>query len=391
MFKSIFVFGTLFLLLFGGNLKATTYYVDDAAGNDGNSGTSISLPWKTLAKVNGFSFAAGDVVSFKCGQRYSGTTITGKGSITFNSYGTGARPVIDAKGVGNCVNFDSKSNITFTGLKFVNGTLSNINLWNCSNVTFESCNIDSAWYVPGHADYDAGSVTMNFYSGVGSNLTIRNCTMSYAGGSHGIYIDGTDNTLLEYDTLMYNAHDGIRIGFGNDYDWTDNLTIRYCVSKFNKYAQLEEDGARNSNIYYNVFEMDPGYYTGNNTLLHIHQDINYHCPQSNVYYYNNTFIGHNYGSHDISSVELKSTSGMQNIVFKNNIFYYDSNVKYGIYLENWYQNGVYGGLGSFVFTNNLYYAAGSTSNLFHSDFTSQNYSTISGWQSATGYETNSIC
>ena len=86
---------------------------------------------------------------------------------------------------------------------------------------------------------------------------------------------------------------------------------------------------------------------------------------------------------------MKSTSGMQNIIFKNNIFYFDSNVKYGIYLENWYQNGVYGGLGKFVFTNNLYYTAGSTSNLFHSDFTSQNYSTISAWQSATGYETNS--
>jgi hypothetical protein len=65
-------------------------------------------------------------------------------------------------------------------------------------------------------------------------------------------------------------------------------------------------------------------------------------------------------------------------------------VKYGIYLENWYQNGVYGGLGSFVFTNNLYFTAGSKKNLFHSDFTSQNYSTISAWKSATGYEANSI-
>src|SRR5664279_5162271 len=284
MFKANLLGIALILLIYMGKLSATTYYVDNGEGNDNNSGTSESAAWNSLSKVNSFGFNSGDVVSFKCGDRFSGTTITGKSDITFNSFGTGARPVIDAAGVGNCVNFDSKSNIVFNGLQFVNGTLANINLWNCSYVTFESCNIESAWYVPGHADYDAGSVTMNFYSGVGSNLTIRNCTMSYAGGSHGIYIDGTDNTLLEYDTLMYNAHDGIRIGFGNDYDWTDNLTIRYCVSKFNKYAQLEEDGARNSNIYYNVFEMDPGYYTGGNTLLQIHQDLGYDCPQSNVYY-----------------------------------------------------------------------------------------------------------
>jgi hypothetical protein len=390
MIKPIYHFIALILFFWGVNIRATTYYIDSDSGSDMNSGKSFSAAWNSISKVNSFRFNSGDTISFKCGQRYLGTTITGKSNIIFNSYGTGARPVIDGLGVCVCVDFDSKTNIIFKGLKFVNGTIANINLWNCSNVTFESCNIDSAWYVPGHADYDDGSVTMNFYSGVGSNLTVRNCTMSYAGGSHGIYIDGTDNTLLEFDTLMYNAHDGIRIGFGNDNDWTDNLTIRYCVSKFNKYAQLEEDGARNSNIYYNVFEMDPGYYTGDNTLLQIHQDLGYDCPQSNVYYYNNTFIGHNYGSHDVYSVELKSTSGMQNIVFKNNIFYYDSNVKYGIYLENWYQDGVYGGLGSFVFTNNLYYTAGSKSNLFHSDFTSQNYSTISAWQSATGYETNSL-
>ncbi|MDR3666190.1 MAG: hypothetical protein P4L35_05040 [Ignavibacteriaceae bacterium] len=96
----------IFLLFLIGNLDATNYYVDSANGNDSlNSGKNSSSAWKTIDKVNKYSsltgFIAGDTISFKCGQRFQGTTLIPQNSgtvslpIVFNSYGSGDRPIID--------------------------------------------------------------------------------------------------------------------------------------------------------------------------------------------------------------------------------------------------------------------------------------------------------
>jgi len=77
-----------------------TYYVDAAGGSDANAGTSAAAPWKSLAKVNGKTFQAGDQILLKAGQVWSGQ-LWPKGSgaagspIVLSSYGTGARPRVD--------------------------------------------------------------------------------------------------------------------------------------------------------------------------------------------------------------------------------------------------------------------------------------------------------
>jgi hypothetical protein len=48
-------------------LQAHRYYVSSSDGNDDDEGTTEALAWATIAKVNGFTFAAGDTVSFKRG------------------------------------------------------------------------------------------------------------------------------------------------------------------------------------------------------------------------------------------------------------------------------------------------------------------------------------
>src|SRR5215211_737408 len=50
---------------------ATTYYVDSINGNDGNSGTSSSQPWQTIAKIQGTVLSAGDWVLFARNSGYS--------------------------------------------------------------------------------------------------------------------------------------------------------------------------------------------------------------------------------------------------------------------------------------------------------------------------------
>lgn len=78
--------------------NATDYYVS-ATGNDSNSGLTQVVPWKTIDKVNLFTFSAGDQILFKRGDTFYGTLrITQSGTtgnpITFGAYGFGDNPVI---------------------------------------------------------------------------------------------------------------------------------------------------------------------------------------------------------------------------------------------------------------------------------------------------------
>jgi hypothetical protein len=378
MLKSIFSFAALISLMLMGNLRATTYYVDNNTGNDGNSGKSTTLAWKTLNKVNGFSFASGDTISLKCGSRFYTTLSPQRNNLLFNSYGTGSKPVIDGQGMQYCVDLitHSRDYITFNSLRFVNGATC-INMYNCNHITFESCNIDSA----------SGTLQNNIYSGMGTYLTIRNSTLSYSAGANGIYIDGTDNAIMEYDTLFNNAHDGFRIAGGDDKLSTNNLTVRYCIIRYNHYAQIENSGAINSNFYYNVIETDPQNTTDHAGTAGIYMhDQNVGFYPMNCNYYNNTIINHKVYSWDIFALYIQPTSNMTGMSFKNNIFYCPEGGQFIQYWEHLLGDGII--TNSWAFTNNLYYIEGSTAHLFNMFGT--NYSTLSAWQSATGFEVNSL-
>jgi hypothetical protein len=126
------------IVLFSGLLSgtfayATTYYVDATAGNDSYNGTSEATAWKTLGKVNGFAFAAGDIIRFKKGQSWSGRLFisragTSTNVITFTSYGTGNKPLINAGGRTPDAIFvaNSASHIVVDGFAVTNFDSSNI-------------------------------------------------------------------------------------------------------------------------------------------------------------------------------------------------------------------------------------------------------------------------
>jgi parallel beta-helix repeat protein len=78
--------------------SAATYYVSNS-GADTNSGTSSSLPWKTISKINSASFNPGDSILFKRGDAwFEELIVPSSGSagspITFGAYGTGNKPLI---------------------------------------------------------------------------------------------------------------------------------------------------------------------------------------------------------------------------------------------------------------------------------------------------------
>jgi len=81
--------------------SAATYYIDASGGNDAYDGLTEQTAWQTVAKVNSSSFAPGEKVLFKRGQRWrEHLRISSSGTvdmpIVFGAYGDGEPPIIDA-------------------------------------------------------------------------------------------------------------------------------------------------------------------------------------------------------------------------------------------------------------------------------------------------------
>jgi O-antigen ligase len=80
---------------------AADYYADSAAGNDASAGTSAAHPWRTLGRINHFSFQPGDVTYLKRGSVFRETLEPeGRGDanfrgVSFLAYGSGAPPAIN--------------------------------------------------------------------------------------------------------------------------------------------------------------------------------------------------------------------------------------------------------------------------------------------------------
>jgi hypothetical protein len=70
------------------------YYLDATSGNDANDGRSSVTPWKTIAKVNGYTFSAGDRIFFKRGEIWRESLTVPGDHLTFGAYGTGNKPII---------------------------------------------------------------------------------------------------------------------------------------------------------------------------------------------------------------------------------------------------------------------------------------------------------
>ncbi len=88
---------TIMLVTYASVTWATTYYVSSSTGDDANAGTSTSVPWKTIAHVNGQTFQPGDSILFKRGDVWNESLTPGSSGglgnpIKFDAYGSGAAP-----------------------------------------------------------------------------------------------------------------------------------------------------------------------------------------------------------------------------------------------------------------------------------------------------------
>lgn len=153
--------GVLYVAPEPAHAAGTTYYVDSAGGNDTNPGTSASAPWATLAKVNGTTFQPGDKILFKSGGVWTGQ-LWPKGSgtngnpIVIDSYGSGAKPIINGAGTSYPANTSGAV------------MLYNQEYWEINNLevtNFSSSIVSSR----------AGILVYNNQPGLKNHIYVRNC------------------------------------------------------------------------------------------------------------------------------------------------------------------------------------------------------------------------
>lgn len=204
------LFTTILAIFLYLNSQATTYYVDASGGSDSNNGKTTATPWKTIAKVNSATLAAGDFVLFKRGEKFRGNLISKSGTttanITYGAYSTGSKPLL----LGS-INRKLATDWVSAGT----------NLWKTSNVV----TIDGA-------AVDAGNLIFNGEASVGWKVS----TLSLVTSQGRFYSDVAAKTVILYSIgNPGSVYSDIEIALGKNaisisskrYNVIENLDVRY--------------------------------------------------------------------------------------------------------------------------------------------------------------------
>ncbi|MDB6059765.1 MAG: parallel beta-helix repeat-containing protein [Verrucomicrobiales bacterium] len=286
--------------------QAATYYVS-SAGSDNNAGTSTSAPWKTSAKVNGISFAAGDRILFASGQSFSGGLTFGatdKGTasnpITVSSYGTG-RAIINA------------------------GAAAGFYAYNCSGIVVSNINFAGSGSTANTKD------GVSFYADLANNAVLDGITVSQVdvsgfGGSGILFGTWSGSTHFSNVTIYgCSSHDNLKAGISsyaqNSYVHT-NIYIGYC-QVYNNFGDPAATGNTGNGIVLGevsgaVVEYCAAHDNGKNNFVQGEGPVGIWCydAQFVTLQFNESHHNHTSGAHDGGGLDL-------DIDTKNSIIQYN--------------------------------------------------------------------
>ena len=232
----------------------TAVYYVSADGNDNNSGTSPSSPWKTVSKVNGASLASGSAVLFRRGDMFRGK-LTAKTGVTYSAYGSGAKPIIN----GSARNYADPSLWSETALPNVykfNGTLANVGVIAFDHTgeigkydeTVGEMRVSGVTYY-GKAFYNQNQLDgdLQFYSNLSTNELFVYSTKGNPGsrftsieiGDQGNLFSPASHVTVDNLHFLYGGSHGVGAGGGYaKYDanghyigitGTSDLTVTNCI------------------------------------------------------------------------------------------------------------------------------------------------------------------
>ncbi len=212
---------TLLLLFSFTKIFATDYYISNS-GNNINNGTSSSTPWQTLTRLSaalatGNIIVANDQVLFRKGDTFRGTinfNHWNNSGITFDSYGTGALPIIKGSSL------------------VTNWTVHSGNTWKAtvnSRVFFLFANGS-----PQTLARTPNTGTFNLTAANGTSIT------SSAIGNSGLNFVGANLCLRQYDWQLNRQI--VTTQAANTVNWASAITAAHTNANFyfdNKLALLD--------------------------------------------------------------------------------------------------------------------------------------------------------
>lgn len=336
-----------------GTAYGANYYVDNAAGSDSNSGTSTSVPWKSLSKVNNATFQAGDIVHFKRGSVWTGTTLVVDSSgssgnpVTYQAYGTGNRPEIAAPS-GNwqvSINVTGDWNVIKDFL-LRDGHQAGIQLSvGADHNTVQEMEVRNAGFgvfVQGQHNL----ITKNYVHD--TKMIVSDGTPSNDYGATCYWLEGPNNEVSYNRGINCRApsidfgHDG---GFVEVWRSGDNSYVHHNYAEnTNGFFELGANGngsSRNVRVAYNIIYNVTA--SGSGTSICFNTG-SYNIDVTGFKFENNTFVST--AGHPDAFRVFGCRSDLTSIQVRNNVFYSDIQIASN---------------GNFVHSNNLYHMANMVS------------------------------
>lgn len=389
------------------NGQSKTYFLSHE-GNDANSGLSIHDSWKTLEKVNLFTFQPGDIILLKSGETWhgqlfpKGAGIEGK-PIVISSYGGIEKPIIDIDDAeGAAIRLVNQSWWEIRNLEITSGTkpkpgigrqgivaLFEGNNAGIEHIVIENCYIHDVWGQMGpntkYCDYNSsaiyvgtilgarGSLQNSFYDDIliqknriervdkcgivvyfGRNkVIVKNNYLENLGGD-AIFVNGPDKGLIEYNvakrTCMRSGD--LDLEGGNDF-WphTAAIWIQNTEGTIMQYNEVYHTGRQPKNGDGFAYDFD---FDANNCILQYNYSQNNH---GFLLIMNNTFgniTRYNISENDQTHlIQMQGSLEDQNLIH-NNVFYVDYST---IDLDFFIRQPDKSKIGAY-FRNNIFYAHG---------------------------------
>lgn len=362
--------------------KGSFYFVSNT-GNDDNSGTSPTLPWKTLEKINQHKFSPGDTIYFERSGVWRGQLFPQSGSasgyITYTAYGQGDKPLIlgsvqknsidEWKNVGNRLWYIGPFKRDIGNIIMDDGRVCGVKVWTEIDLKHQN----NFWF-----DQKSKILKMysldnpaNMYNSIECALRehiIDQSNKSYViydglalkyGGAHGIGGNNTSNIIVRNCEISYigggdQFEDDSRVRFGNGVEFWDNAhdcLVEKCKIYEIYDAALTNQGNSNNNSQVNIT------YSKNEIWNSEYSFEYWNRPQNsltkNIVFRGNICrdAGRGWGHTqrpDTSGRHLcffNNTAQTENFIISENVFDYAENVC--IFIEG-------NGLNNLVFENNKY-------------------------------------
>ena len=245
------------------NLHAKNYYVS-ASGNDANDGLTTATAWKSIAKVNSFTFAANDHILFNRGDVFNGAIRANRSSLFFEAYGSGSNPLISGLStVSSWTNVGGniwESNVlgakAGVDIVTVNGEQKAPGRYpNTGYLTYQSSTSTSytASALPASPSFTGGECVsrkerwimdrQSISSHSGTTLNVSSTTSGYGGKNNaGLFIQKHVNTLDVQGEWVFTASTGKLKMYGTSTPGTTKICVLDTIFSVSNYSNITIDG-----------------------------------------------------------------------------------------------------------------------------------------------------